>query len=205
MPKINNKWFKEAISASKYKSQRQLAFKMRDEKGKPYDPSFITKIFKGERRLQVDEAKQMADLLGVSLDTVLRHAGVEGKIQSGNQLAIAGYINAKGEVTLDRLKGEFVEAPPHTPVDALALRIMAKNSSYDGWVIFTEKPRPLTADKLGRLCVVCLKSSLPLMAHVSRGYKPNTVNLQTEFCQSPTSFENRSVEWVAMVLWIATA
>lgn len=65
MMTIDKRWFVEKI-ADKGLSQRRLA-KLMD-----LDPSAITHIFSGKRKLQLSEAQQMSRCLGVPVDEVLQ-------------------------------------------------------------------------------------------------------------------------------------
>jgi len=69
MPEINGDWFRAKLT-EKNRSQRALA------KHLGLDPSAVTLMLRGERRLQMDEAEQIAVFLGESLMDVLRAAGM---------------------------------------------------------------------------------------------------------------------------------
>lgn len=73
---MDTKWFHERISETPEGSQRQLAKKIFNKKGEPIQQSRLSRVLKGELRMQLHEARQFADLFGVPLLEVLRHAGV---------------------------------------------------------------------------------------------------------------------------------
>lgn len=67
---INTEWFQQMIE-ERFGSQRRLAKEM------AIDQSAVVRILNGERRMQIDEAEQLADLLEVSLIEVLENVGVK--------------------------------------------------------------------------------------------------------------------------------
>jgi len=73
---INGKWFRAKL-VEKSRSQRQLA------KHLGLDPAAITLMLRGDRRMQLDEAKSIAAFIGEPLIDVLRAAGLPLR-QSGS-------------------------------------------------------------------------------------------------------------------------
>ena len=69
MPQINGDWFRRKLT-EKNRSQRALA------KHLDLDPGAITLTLRGDRRLQMHEAEQIAVFLGEPLEDVLRAAGM---------------------------------------------------------------------------------------------------------------------------------
>ena len=68
-PAINTEWFRTMLRQNRI-SQRKLA------KGMSLDPAAVSLILRGKRKLQLDEARQMADILKVSINDVLLAAGI---------------------------------------------------------------------------------------------------------------------------------
>jgi transcriptional regulator with XRE-family HTH domain len=69
---VNKQFFLALIASSPYGSQRQFAFAM------GIDPGGFSRLLTGERKMQLDEAQQIAKLLDTPLSEVLAQAGVEG-------------------------------------------------------------------------------------------------------------------------------
>lgn len=69
MAKIDKDWFFNKL-LQRERSLRGLARHMR------IDPSAVSRMFSGERRMQMDEITKIASFLGVSASEVLLHAGV---------------------------------------------------------------------------------------------------------------------------------
>jgi hypothetical protein len=74
---IDTGWFMKKIHESQYGSQRQLAPKIFGRQGKPLEPSALSLMLRGMRAMQLEEAEQLAELLGAPLQEVLFHAGVD--------------------------------------------------------------------------------------------------------------------------------
>lgn len=73
---IDTEWFEKLIKESPYGSIRQLAKHMRQPDGRPIDPSAISRMLRGERAIQLHEARLLADLLGVPMSMIIRKAGI---------------------------------------------------------------------------------------------------------------------------------
>lgn len=67
MPLVDTGWFVDRL-ADRRLSQRGLA------KFMGIDPVSVHRLLQGKRPMRFDEAKQLAQLLGVTVDDVLRHA-----------------------------------------------------------------------------------------------------------------------------------
>lgn len=73
---IDTSWFVRLIKESRFGSLRQLAPKLRARSGKPMDVAALSRMLSGEREMVLDEARQLANLLGVPMGEVIRRAGV---------------------------------------------------------------------------------------------------------------------------------
>ena len=69
MATIDKDWFFKML-VRRERSLRGLARHMR------IDPSAVSRMFSGERRMQMDEISKIASFLGVAVSEVLVHAGV---------------------------------------------------------------------------------------------------------------------------------
>lgn len=77
--KIDTEWFTEQILQSKYGSQVQLSKAMTQYLGRTIDQPMLSRMLRGDRKILLEEAVAIADLLGVSLLEISAHAGVEKK------------------------------------------------------------------------------------------------------------------------------
>jgi len=73
---INTKWFEKQIEASAYKSVRGLARHMTSRSGGVMDHTSLHRAINGLRQIQIGEARQLADLLGVPMSLVIQKSGV---------------------------------------------------------------------------------------------------------------------------------
>lgn len=74
--KIDTEWFEKKISESPYRSMRQVAKNIRVRVGSSMDLGALHRTLHGKRTMQLHEARQLADLLGVPMGEVIRRAGV---------------------------------------------------------------------------------------------------------------------------------
>lgn len=119
---------------------------------------------------------------------------------------VAGYVGAGAEVIPfdDHAKGdglEEVKLPRGlNPEKTVAVRVRGDSMSplvEDGWLIFYSRdPEPVTADVLGKTCVVKLPDGRTLLKQVRRGFDPGRFNLVS--FNGPL-IENVELEWAAPV------
>lgn len=146
---INTAWFKGQL-ADKQINQRAIASSL------SLDPASVSLMLRGKRRLQLDEAAALANLLGVPLDDVLFHAGIDPEAGAKSSTPIVGVVDQDGEITMKRPEGpRRVPAPQGLPGDAVALRYEGEGA-MDGWVLFYVPKDAVEPDAIGRLCVIQL-------------------------------------------------
>lgn len=73
---IDTAWFHQRVQESRHGSLRVLGEIMVNRLGCPMGISNLSRMLAGERTMTVSEARQLADLLGVSLRAVIEHSGV---------------------------------------------------------------------------------------------------------------------------------
>jgi len=101
---INRKWFFQKLNESG-RSLRGLA------KHLGRDPSAVSRMLSGARRMKLEEASEIAGFLGVPVREVLTHAGVPVESNgSSTHLVLTAAINEKG--VLEPLKEP--KALPHS-------------------------------------------------------------------------------------------
>lgn len=76
MSKIDTAWFEKMIKGSAYGSLRQIATRIENRLGEELDHSALSRLIHGKRTMQLHEARQLADLLGVPMSEVIRRAGI---------------------------------------------------------------------------------------------------------------------------------
>ena len=91
-PTIDKDWFHQKLS-DKSKSLRGLARHME------LDPSAVSRMFSGQRKMQLEEAKEIAVFLGAPVSEVLGHAGVSIDLDGvQTRVILTSTINEKGNI-----------------------------------------------------------------------------------------------------------
>lgn len=198
--RVDTPWFKTVLLEKKI-SGRQLAKKMH------LDPSAVSLMLRGKRKILIEEAAQLADILTIPIIEVLRHTGLPDiGSETMRRVPVGGTINGKGEVMFTSPKSQaYVDAPNDVPHDGLALVASTAGSKLaylDGALFFTTAKRQTPAECLQRLCIVQAhgNDSLPFIAAVSRGLARDTYHL-FEMCSERPALENARVDWASPVLW----
>ncbi len=94
MASIDTKWFKDQISRSLHGeyakgSVRGVARLMRDRHGREFDVATLSRLINGKRQMQIHEAKQLAEIFCVSLNEVLKRAGIQVPRDGGQAVALS--------------------------------------------------------------------------------------------------------------------
>lgn len=206
-PVIDTAWFAERIAASPHGSARQVAFKMTGARGTPLDPSALTRLLSGQRRMRLEEARQLADLLGCSLTEVLEHAGIESPAGPG-ALPLVGSVAGDGAVraTWDRPTTQRIAAPPDAPPDAVALACRTSGGELDhldGATLVCRRPAPPSADAIGRAVVALLADGSAVYGILRRSTQRGRHSvLVGPGLAGARRLDDVDVEAVAPVLWI---
>ena len=169
---FNAVWFTGKLEEQQL-SKRQLAKLM------GLDPAAVSLMLRGLRKMSANEAGEIASLLGVTVEEVLRHAGAHLSEHSGNSVPIIGWIDAQNEIRFDRPAGPgTAEAPANATQDTVALRVQATGAMFDGWLLYYRPIEGISLEALGRLCVVKVAPNGPdYVMPVSRGYEAGKYNL----------------------------
>lgn len=193
MAQINEDWFKDRLQTIKL-SQRQLGKKM------GMDPAGVSNMFKGKRRMTMDEAKTIADILLVPVTEVMRQAGID-VLDDVRKVPIAGYIGSGSVVSLlPKGTHDMVLAPADVPVGSFALQVRMVNNPYDGWLTFVSGQQQSPDELLDRYAIVAIADGRMMSAMIRRGYKQKLHNLM--LLPEGNVLENKEVAWGARVLWI---
>lgn len=186
--------FFETLMAAKKLSMRSLAAKM----GRTH--SQLSLMFSGQRRLQLDEAAQLAEILGVPLHRVAEAAGVGKTRANGRRVDVIGAMNGRGVVetypagVIERATTPDAELPAGTV--AIQARTAETPAAWmDGWVAFCVKSDEIEPDAIGRFCLAKIEGGDTVLATVRRGYRDGTYNLS-----GPYSAESVRLEWATPIL-----
>ena len=196
---MNTRWFKERL-ADKHLTQRKLAKELE------LDPAAVSLLLRGQRRMQMDEAPAIAQLLGVPLAEVLTAAGIDADAGAKGSVPVIGWADDAGEVHMKRPEGpRKVAAPLGMPEAAVAIRYQTRGPT-DGWVAFYVPTAEVASDAIGQVCVVKLatKEGGVFVRAVKKGYGRglfNLVGLQPDQGQ----LDGVQLAWAAPVLWFKTS
>lgn len=102
---IDTRWFQAAMAVSKYPSLRELAPHLANRSGQPMDKMTLWELFHGKRRMALEDARRLADLLERPFAEVCRRAGIDAReddLESRHREAVklvatlAGYCDEHG-------------------------------------------------------------------------------------------------------------
>lgn len=193
MSGLNRRFF-DALLAQKKLSMRALAAQM------GMNHSQLSLTFGGARKLQLDEAAQLAQIFDVPLHQIVENAGVSVKKPGGGRVKVVGAVRGDGTVDLyDKGTIERTSAPEEVPAGSVAVQFRTSGTALDwadGWVMFCKETDDIEPDYLGRVCLCQIKDGPVVLAMVKRGYRENTVNLT-----GPYQKESVSLAWATPILW----
>lgn len=167
-----NKRYFQGIIADRGKTQREVAAAMK------LDPSALSLVFSEQRKLQLDEAAELARLLDLPLAEVFKNAGIEPP--KAHAVALRGWIDAQAEVHFFAERGGgLVDCPVELPEGAMAFQArtaMSKLEHLDGWLFFA--PPPVTGSKgadavsgaMNRLSIAKLVGGVTALGYLKKGY-----------------------------------
>lgn len=189
---IDKAWFQEKLAARKL-SQRKLA------KVLELDPSSVTVMLQGRRKMTMDEAQTIAGQLALPVTEVMRRAGIDVR-DDIKKVAVAGHVDCKMFVTLlPRGTHDLIEAPADVPATGFALQIRCSGTVQDGWMVFVDGNQVEPSTMIEKACVIALHDGRLVVGALRRGYKSGTYNVVV---QSNPPLENQHVSWCSPVLWI---
>lgn len=188
-----NKRFFEALMKEKHLSLRGLAGKM------GMNHSQLSLTFSGARRMQLDEAAKLAEILGLPLYRVAEAAGVSTSKAAGRRVNVIGSMTGSGVVDL---YGEGVTERTIAPegIGNNLMAVQARTSEtplgwMDGWVFFFNKTDIVEPDCIGRFCVAKIENGPAVLATLRRGYRDGTYNLS-----GPITRDSERLSWASPIL-----
>lgn len=188
---LNGKFFTD-LMRDKRISLREMSAKM----GFSHHAQ-LSRIFKGERRMQLDEAVKLSTLLSIPFDDVIANAGYPQAVRSGNRVRVVGALTGSGIV--EPITGiERAVAPLGAPKGAIAIQARCSDtrlSWLDTWVFFCLEPSGIKNDIIGRFCYIKLKNGPSVLATIRRGYSSDAYNLS-----GPYEKQDATIEWAEPII-----
>ena len=166
---MDAQWFQARIKDQR-KSQRALA------RALGIDPSQVTNMLKGRRRMQLQEASAIANFLNAPVEEVLRHAGLA--VSAGARRAkLAGWIDEVGEIHLSDQPEADVDAPATAPEGTIAVRMRSGEMLMRNALVFFLPATGVDAASIGRLSVCRIGGGPWLLRSIAPGIEPGTYDL----------------------------
>lgn len=191
---MNTIWFRDRLKAMEL-SQRGLA-KMLD-----IDAAAVSYMLRGQRKMTLQEANRIAQILGVPASEVMRQAGI--KVDDGiKRVPVAGVCDSSGHITLLAARThEKVIAPADVPADSYAIQVRSPGHTKDGWMFFVASEQREPREQIDSMCLCALQDGTQVLAYVRRGYRKDAFNL-TLSTDSGKLLQDQQVSWASPVLWI---
>ena len=190
MPSVDRRYF-ESLMQGKELSLRQLAARMN------LSHSQLSLAFSGERKIQLNEAVQLASIFGEPLHRIVEAAGVAVGHIGPSRVSVVGAMNGDGTVSL--YGNDIIErtpAPEGLPADCVAVQARTGGSPLD-WldaaVFFMPPLRGVDSAVLGRFALCQIENGPAVLAGVRRGYVPGTHNLRGPYNADSVKLESASV------------
>lgn len=196
---FDRQWFAHQLRAAGL-TQRMIA----DRPG--LDESAVSLMLRGRRRIRLDEASELAAMLGTSYEEVVEHAGVKvPDLGSSGAMPITGYVDAESVVHMKRPPA----GPRKTPVpfsgapNLVALRLVG-GGPLEGAVVYYQGGEDMGVDPeaTGRLSVVETVDGLRLLAVVRKGYERGHVALADMAGGIIEGCDDVRLSWAAPVVFI---
>lgn len=189
---VKTDWFRARL-AEREISLRQLARDM------DLDPSAVSLMLRGKRRMTLAEAKKIADLLVLPATEVIRAAGVT--IQDDMvSVPVKLHFDAAG-VGMSARTEKRIQAPFDTPKDAYAAQIRQQTSVFNGWVMVVSPVRNDPAKCIERLVVATLGNGAQRLGVLRRGYEQENYTIMP-LQDEGTALDDVRVKYAQYVIWI---
>jgi len=187
---LDAKWFRGKLKDRRL-TQRALANQL------GIDPAQVTNLFKGRRRMRLDEASVIAQFLNTTVEDVLTHAGLPVQSDGKRPILLAGYVDDVGEVHIEKGAEAHVIAPAALDPGTLAVRSRAPDM-LRGALLFFKPAEIVDAAAIGRLAAVRLSQGPWLIRTVQPGVEAGMFDLYWP----TTLIEGARLTAAVPVLWI---
>jgi transcriptional regulator with XRE-family HTH domain len=200
----NYKWFSDRIRDRKM-SQRKLAELL------DMDPSSLSLLLHGKRRMRVEQASEISRHLGVPVGEVMNKGGAENvpgpaHTVGASSLPLVGWADGDGRVILDwNRTAPRVQLNGNFPARAVCIQwrsAQTKAEMFDGWIAVVLPPSEPDAEAMiDRFCLVGIKGEEePVVRKVRRGYAAGHYTLINHFGEPAHDVE---LAWYSPILTMA--
>jgi len=157
--------------------RKQMALKGLNQKklGKAIglDPPTVSRMLKGERRLQLSEAAELAIIFEENLDEILVRFGLIADAGVVN-LSLSGIIDVEGVVK--KLNEQISIPPPQSAIGKLNCMQIRGEHLLDRAIVFFGDSVPVQTD---RLALLLLGDHRVLLGIANKGYVPGVFKIKT--------------------------
>lgn len=187
---VDKRWFQDRVRDADI-SQAKLANML------GIDRAAMSLTFSGKRKMQLDEAARIAEILALDVNEVMARAGV--RLHKGpRSVNVVGVVDAAGRVHDKRNAGR-VDPPGDVPKNTVAIRCEDRAAVIYNWVLFFVPQAAVVGDALERVSIVRAADGTQYLAALSRGFEAGTYNLRG---LDGRMLENVRVASASPVLWI---
>jgi transcriptional regulator with XRE-family HTH domain len=187
---VDKRWFQDRVRDADI-SQSKLAQML------GIDRSAMSLTFNGKRKMQLEEAARIAEILGLDVKEVLARAGVQPH-KGPRSVSVVGVVDAAGRIHDKRGAGR-ADPPNDVPKTTVALRCEDRAAVIYNWVLFFVPAAAIVGDALERVSIVRTADGAQYLAALSRGFEAGTYNLRG---LDGRMLENQRVTSASPVLWI---
>jgi hypothetical protein len=190
---MHTEWFRDRLKDKKI-SQRGLA-KMLN-----IDPAAASLMLRDKRKMTSHEAHQIAQILGLPLNEIMRNAGIE-VIDDVRRVPITSFMDENGNVSLMPARThDTVIGPADCPIGTYAIQVRSPATIKDGWLVFVNPTQSAPSEHIDKLCSTATAEGKQLVGVVRRGYRRDTHNVI--LWPSMVSVADVTLAWSSTVLWI---
>lgn len=203
---VNSEWFQGEFSRRGL-TQRRVAQALRLE------PSSLSRILAGQRKLKLEEAATLSQLLEHSLEDILMVAGVpqpetDEKLKAAkNTIVLSGWVDDGHRIHWETPKGgKTAPLPPLAKKDVKAIRYQTVSGALDGALAYFRDARDgagSAQEAIGKLAVVRVRGSREAPSYLGvlkRSYEVGRFTVLS--LAGATIEESVQVESAAPVVWM---
>lgn len=194
MSEVDAGWFRERIADLDI-SQNAFAKRV------GMSPSNLSLTLKGKRQITITRAADFARELGVTLDDVVLHSGIDYGTADGDRIKIVGHIDGAGAASFENRTLGTVPAMGKMPPDTVALVMRTTQTDLDlmnGWIVFAGPVTDNVPTAVDRTALVKVRGAeKPLMRLIRRGQSAAIYTL-TGIAQAPVY--DAEIEWLRLLV-----
>ncbi|OCC05158.1 hypothetical protein BA190_09595 [Labrys sp. WJW] len=195
MNRVDKRWFLDRI-ADVGTSQRRIGAAI------GVDPSTMSLLLAGKRRMTVEVARNLALHLQTSVDEVIARAGIPIEPDNAERLPIIGYVGGDGTISLDAEPKGKVPPPPAIVGDVSALVMRTAQTELDfmnGWTAYIGPEERRDFDRhIDRFVIAKMPNEAPVLRVIRRGASPDVYTLTGSGTSEP--MHDVRLEWIRRVL-----